>query len=182
MKKILTLFLTILFLGMNSEALAFVDINKIEITKNQIPLNSKLKKRYSGYEYIIKNNDKYKINVLNAQILNGNDGNIAFNTVEQGSGGAIGTVWAICGPTGLFTFGLGWLAGVVATPIAWLVANNSDKRANIESVSYTNIVPIGYIGSGEIIHVKTLVPIGSVPQIKISILDEKTKELYQVVQ
>lgn len=180
MKKIFSLFLLCTFLFTSQASFAITDYSGLDIKIEPTILNSKLKKEFSGFEYTITNNLKNKINIVNAQILNGQDGNIAYKSVE--GDGAIGVTWAIAGPVGLFTLGIGWIAGIIATPIVWIVQNKSNNKAKTECTAYTNIVPVGYVGSGESITVKTLVPIGSKPQLKLNILDEKTKEMNSVIK
>ena len=128
-------------------------------SKTNDGLNIKIKKDFAGYEYTITNNFNEKINVVNAQILNGQDGNTAYMKSE--GEGAIGVTWAIAGPVGLFTLGIGWAVGLLATPIVWVVQNNKNKKTRTESMAYTNLVPIGVLNQAESIQVKTLVPIGS---------------------
>jgi len=177
MKRFFTLCLICIYCLIPSVSLANSTYDNLEITCTPFILNSKLKKEYSGYEYSITNNYKNKINIVNARIINGNDGNTAYQTAHNNSGSAMGTTWAIAGPAGLFTLGLGWIVGLIATPIVWVVSKNNDKDMRTESIPYTNTVPIGYIASGDTITVKSLVPLGSKPQLKLTIMDEKTKEL-----
>ena len=87
--------------------------------------------------------------------------------------GAMGVTWAIAGPVGLFTLGIGWAVGLIATPSVWVVQNNKNKKIRTEGMAYTNIVPLGVLNANESATVKTLVPIGSVPQIKLTIMDSK---------
>lgn len=148
----------------------------ISVIQNQIPLKSRLKKEYTGHEYKITNESKSTINIVNAQIINGVDGSVGYNAVEEGGGKSVGILWAVCGPVGLFTLGIGWVAGLIGTPIAWIIGNNKDKKARKESIPYSNIVPLGNIGKMESVSVMSLVPIGSKPQLKLSIYDEKTKD------
>ncbi len=181
MKKIFS-FVLILFLGFNNSVFANINANELEVVLTPITMNSKLKKKYVGYNYSISNNTGRKINIINAQILNGNSGNLAYNDVEQGARSAIGMTWAIAGPVGLFTLGIGWLAGIVATPIVWICMSKSDKKANTESIAYTNTVPLGYLNNGETIHVKTLVPVGAIPQLKLTVTDDKTQQLQSFIK
>ena len=95
--------------------------------------------------------------------------------------GAIGVTWAIAGPVGLFTLGIGWAVGLLATPIVWVVQNNKNKKTRTESMAYTNLVPIGVLNPAESIQVKTLVPIGSQPQLKITVMDNK-KDLHVITK
>lgn len=178
MKKIISSLLILL----NISLPVFAITDKLSVTSNQSPLNSDLKKKYSAYEYTIVNNSPVQINVVNAQIVNGVDGNVAYNVAEQSVGSAVGVTWAIAGPIGLFTLGLGWIVGLIATPIVWVVYKNKDDKTRTESIAYTNMVPLGYISSGENVTVKTLVPVGSRPQLKLTIQDEKTKQLHSLVK
>ena len=181
MKKIIiSILISILFA--NNFALAAINEHDIEVTRENVVLNSKLKKKFVGYNYTIVNNTGKKINIVNAQIIKGNSGDLAYNEVEQGAGSSIGIVWAVAGPAGLFTLGIGWLAGIVATPIAWLVTNSSDKKAQRESVVYDNTVPIGYLNHTETLEVKTLVHKGATPQLKLTVMDIKTKELQTILK
>ena len=93
--------------------------------------------------------------------------------------GAMGVTWAIAGPVGLFTLGIGWIVGLLATPIVWVVQNNKNKKNRAEGMAYTNIVPVGVLNASESVSVKTLVPIGAQPQLKLTIMDSK-KNLHSV--
>lgn len=182
MKKIFSLILSAILLGINTACFAINYENDFIVTQNQVPLNSNLSKSYSGYEYTLTNNSKEKINVVNAQVVNGVDGNLGYTKSGNTTGSAIGITWAILGPVGLFTLGIGWLVGIVATPIVWIVHKNKDDKTRTESVTYTNMVPLGYINSGESVTVKTLVPIGSKPQLKMTVSDDKTKQFYSIAK
>lgn len=93
----------------------------------------------------------------------------------------MGVTWAIAGPVGLCTLGLGWVVGIIATPIVWVVQNNKNKKTRTESLAYTNMVPIGTINVAESITVKTLVPVGAKPQLKLTIMDI-AKNLHTVLK
>lgn len=181
MKNKISLLITLLFLLQNT-AIGTVDTNNINIIKEPISLNSKLRKSYTGYQYTITNNSKRKYTILNAQIIKGCAGDVAYSSVEKSSGEVAGTVWAIAGPVGLVTLGLGWVVGILATPIACCCVNCSDKKARIESTSYSNNIPLGYLTSNESIEVRTLVPIGATPQLKLTIQDISTKETEVISQ
>lgn len=170
-KKFITLVLTICYFALTPSAWTITNFEQLDIQMNQVPLNSKLKKDFSGYEYVITNNLKEPINIVSAQIKNGQDGNMAYQKAE--AEGAIGVTWAIAGPAGLFTLGIGWIAGIIATPIVWVVQNNKNKKIRSESMAYTNIIPLGILNVNESSIVKTLIPIGSTPQIKLTIMDNK---------
>jgi hypothetical protein len=176
-KKLLALFLVMVYVGMSQVCMAITSFEQIDVQKNQIPLTSRLKKEYSGYEYVITNNLKQPINIVNAQIVNGQDGNMGYQKTE--AEGAMGVTWAIAGPVGLFTLGIGWAVGLLATPIVWVVQNNKNKKNRAEGMAYTNIVPVGVLNSAESVSVKTLVPIGAQPQLKMTIMDSK-KELHTI--
>lgn len=174
MKKFFAFFIFISILFVQSPVFA-IERTDIFVEQKQIALKSKLKKEYNAYEYKITNNSKSHINIVNAQVLNGIDGNVGYNNVESGGGKSVGILWAICGPVGLITFGIGWAVGLIGTPIAWAVGNSKDKKAKKESIPYNNAVPLGILNEAETLSYMTLVPLGATPQLKLSIYDEKTK-------
>ena len=178
MKKIISLVLLVCYFSLQNACFA-VDYSQLDVQKQMMVLTSRLKKDFAGYEYTITNNFNEKINIVNAQILNGQDGNTAYMKSE--GEGAIGVTWAIAGPVGLFTLGIGWAVGLLATPIVWVVQNNKNKKTRTESMAYTNLVPIGVLNPAESIQVKTLVPIGSQPQLKITVMDNK-KDLHVITK
>lgn len=171
MKKIVASVLLASFIGLNQICFAASAFEQMDINSTIVPLNSRFKKFYSGYEYTITNNLNKPVNIINAQIKNGQDGNVAFQSSE--CEGGIGTTWAIAGPVGLFTFGIGWAVGLVATPIVAVAQNKKNKKMQTEGLAYTNSVPLGVINAGESVTFKTLVPIGAQPQLKLTIMDEK---------
>ena len=176
-KKLLALFLVMVYVGMSQVCMANTAFEQLDVQKTQVPLTSRLKKEYSGYEYTITNNMNQPINIVNAQIVNGQDGNMGYQKTE--AEGAMGVTWAIAGPVGLFTLGIGWAVGLLATPIVWVVQNNKNKKNRAEGMAYTNIVPVGVLNASESVSVKTLVPIGAQPQLKLTIMDSK-KNLHSV--
>ena len=178
MKKIFTSLLILCILSLQNICFA-TDYSQLDVQKKMMVLTSRLKKDFAGYEYTITNNFNEQINIVNAQILNGQDGNMAYMKSE--GEGAIAVTWAIAGPVGLFTLGLGWVVGILATPVVWIVQNQKNKKTKTESMAYTNIIPIGVLNSAESIQVKTLVPVGSQPQLKLTIMD-KNKNLHTVIR
>lgn len=178
MKKIVCFLLVISLLHM--PCLAFVNSN-LDVTVTQIPLSTQLKKYYNGYEYKITNVSKTKFNIVNAQIVNGNDGSIAFTTTMNNEPSAMTRTWLVAGPLGLVTLGAGWILGLLVTPFVAIVSSNNKKKTQTESITYTNLIPLGVINSGENIGVNTLVPIGSKPQLKLTIQDCRTNALNSVV-
>ena len=68
-KKFITLVLTICYFALTQSAWAITNFEQLDIQINQVPLNSKLKKDFSEYEYVITNNLKEPINIVSAQFL-----------------------------------------------------------------------------------------------------------------
>lgn len=178
MKKFLSLLLLGIFLNFQLICMADSLTDNVNVTLEQIPLSSKLKKEYNGYKYTVVNNSNQNINVVNAQIINAVNGSVAHQSVNDGH--PIGITWAICGPVGLFTLGIGWLVGIVATPIVWAVAEKNTKKSQKESIAYPNIVNLGKMAKGESIEASFLVPIGTKPQLKMTVQPEKSSELVPI--
>ena len=177
MKKIICYLLVSTFLSL--PCLAFNNTD-LDVAMTQVPLSTQLKKYYNGYEYTLTNVSKSKLNIVNAQVINGNDGSIAFTNTMNNEPSAMARTWIIAGPVGLFTLGVGWILGLIATPFVAIVSNNNKKKTQTESITYTNMLDLGYLNAGESKTVSTLVPIGSKPQLKLTIQDEKNKSLHSV--
>lgn len=177
MKKILSVLLS--FALFTAPCFAFVS-SDLKITSTQVPLSTQLKKYYTGHEYVIENKSNSTINVVNAQIVNGYDGNIAFTTTMNNEPSAMARTWIIAGPIGLFTLGIGWVLGLLATPVVAIVSSKNKKKTQTESIPYSNMVALGELNTGDSTTVSTLVPIGSKPQLKLTIQDVKTKQLHSV--
>lgn len=175
MKKFLSLLLLALLLNLHVCSFAENISDKIDVSLTQVPINSKLKKQYNGYKYTITNQANQDLNLVNAQVINGVNGSVAYQATNDQH--PIATTWAICGPVGLITLGIGWVVGIVATPIVWIVSDSNSKKAQQESVSYPNIVSTGVVHKGEAITTDFLVPIGTKPQLKMTVQPENTKDL-----
>jgi len=185
MKKFFTISLILIFLNQNILVFATTlngqveDIsNNIMVSQTELPLRSNLKKEYTAYSYEIQNMSKQDIQLVNAQIQNGTNGSVAIQNVTDGH--PIGTTWAICGPIGLITLGIGWAVGLVATPVVWLVSSSNTKKVRNEAIAYSNIVNLGYLKTGESTSVNTLVPIGTKPQLKLTLQGQKSKDLIMI--
>ncbi len=179
MKKLATIFIIICVVFLNNACFVFAK-EDILISKTEKTLKSELKKQYSAYEYVITNASQKRLNITNAQIINGTNGNAAYNQTEVSIGKQMGIHWAIMGPVGLFTLGIGWVVGLLGMPFIYLFTNKKNKKSERESAVYTNNIPLGFIEPNENIIVMTLAPIGISPQLKITVYDDKTKE-YNVI-
>ena len=177
MKKSLCVLLV--FMLFTAPCLAFTS-SDLKITSTQVPLSTQLKKYYTGHEYIIENKSNSTINIVNAQIINGYDGNIAYTTTMNNEPSAMARTWIIAGPVGLFTLGIGWAVGLLATPIVAIVSAKNKKKTQIESIPYSNLIALGELNSGDLTTVSTLVPIGCKPQLKLTIQDIKTRQLHAI--
>ncbi|MFM7390709.1 MAG: hypothetical protein ACKO34_08845 [Vampirovibrionales bacterium] len=176
-RSYVSLFLMLILVILPFKAFASIE-NEITVQLSQVELQSKLKKEYSGYQYIIENKHAAPVMLLNGQVINAVNGNIAAQAVTDGS--PIGITWAIAGPVGLFTLGIGWIVGLLATPIVWAVSSSKSKKARRESTAYPNIVNTGILNTGDIITTKILVPIGTQPQLRLTFQNPKTKEVFSV--
>ena len=177
MKKIISIMLLFVFLV--SPCLAFNNTD-LNVVTSQVSLSTQLKKYYNGYQYTITNNTQSKINIVNAQIVNGNDGSMAYTTTMNNEPSAMARTWIIAGPVGLFTLGVGWILGLIATPFVAIASNNNKKKTQTESIAYTNMLTLGILNSGETTTVSTLVPIGSKPQLKLTVQSSKDNKLHSV--
>jgi hypothetical protein len=176
MRKFLIFALAAWLLTSTTEAFAISELVSIDLSS--IPLSSKLKKDYAGYKYVVTNTSSNDINLVNAQIINGADGATGFAAVDDGSG--VGTLWAIMGPVGLFSLGIGWAVGLLLTPVMLITNGGKNKKAKSEGQAFSNIVNLGIMKSGDSTTFQTLVPIGAKPQLKLTVQNPNTKELEMV--
>ncbi len=179
MKKLLSLFVIFCF---GLPVLAITEVKNILVQKNEVLLSSRLKKYYTGYEYVIKNTGNTPLKILSAEIENGNNGSLAYiNTINQ-EPSAMATTWIVAGPLGLCTLGVGWVVGIIATPIVSAVSKNNQKRTRIESTEYNNDVELETIQSDEKIVLKTLVPLGCQTELRLEVQNLQTKEKIVVIK
>jgi hypothetical protein len=176
-KILLSLFLALALIA--SPCLALADYEHIEIESVELPLKStKLRKYFRGYSFTVQNKATRPVHLINAQVKNGIDGSMAYALIDDGSG--VGIWWAICGPVGLITFGIGWAVGLVGTPVYLIVNSVKKKKARVESLAYTSVVDLGVLNTGDTIEVKTLARLGTKPQLKLTMQDTDTKEVFSV--
>ena len=177
MKKIVSLVLIISMLSSPCFAFQHADL---EVTVVQVPLATQLAKYYSGYEYRVTNISNKAVYVAKAQILNGQNGSRAFVTTMNNEPSAIERTWIIAGPVGLFTFGAGWVVGILATPIVAICSNSNKRKTKAESEPYSNILPLGLLEPNASIETSTLVRVGREPKLKMVVRDANSKELHLV--
>ena len=67
-KRIIASFLTICYVGLTQVCMAITNFEQLDVQMTQVPLTSRLKKDFSGYEFVITNNFKEPINIVSAQI------------------------------------------------------------------------------------------------------------------
>jgi hypothetical protein len=153
MKKIISL---ALLLSLNLPAFAGVlseeDVLKnISVTKHEIPLTSRLKKRYEAYKISVTNNYSSDLRLSSGNVDNSVSGAVAANSVSVGWGNIF---WGL--PL--------WLLGI---GIAACVINSKNHHSENEGMSYAGSIPNTVIGKGETINFNTLVPIGQEPNVKL---------------
>lgn len=175
LKKFICLF--ILVIQFTQITLA-VNKESLNVTCNQLILSSQLKKYYSGYQYDITNRSDSNLEIISAQIVNGNDGSIAYATTNNNEPSAVAKTWIIAGPIGLVTAGIAWIVGIIATPFVAIISSSKKKKSQIESLSYSNKIPLGYINSDETVSVNTLVIIGSKPSLQLTVKDLSDNKIY----
>ncbi len=169
----------------NTDSAVLSDINpieNIEVTKNLIPLHSRLNKVYSGYQYTITNKNPFEIDILSGQITDGITGQMGYLNVEKSSAAAIGATIGGGFVLGFVSLGITFLVALVSTPFIYAGNHAANKKARNESLAYPNQVEIGILNSGESINVNTLVPIGQMSKLKLTFREFKTKEIYSLTK
>jgi len=140
----------------------------VYIEKTPIPLFSKLKKKYSAYKIIVKSNNPDDITLINGTLINGVAGSIGSESVHTT------TAWAFVGLIGL-------LGGMIIIGLpTFLIIDHSNKKAENESMAYSNQVPSFDLKKDENVTFNTLVPLGQNPQVDLNFKDEKTGQTFSV--
>ncbi len=155
--------------------------DNLYVKVSNIELSSQLKKYYNAYEYKITNISKTKWEIQDINIVNGTNGDIAYKFAVKNEPSALARTWIVAGPVGLFTLGIGWILGVIATPVVLIVSNNNKKKVRTESVAYTNSLELGVLNYNETVTLRTLTSLGCVPQLKLIIKNLKTNEIFSVI-
>ncbi len=165
----------------NSESQSYLQ-EQIGVSKNTIPLTSRLNKRYSGIQLSLQNNAEHPLELISANVTGGVDGQQGYLTVQKKSGAAIAGLLGGGLLVGLVTFGIGLVIGMVASPIVWGVNRSKNKRALREGLPFTNQVSLGVFNPGESVSLNCLVPIGTQPGITATLKDTKTGEIFTISQ
>ena len=155
---------------------------RIEATKSQIQLHSRLRKQYTGYAYTVSNNTGEQLELLHAEIVNGMNGQGAALGVQKSSAAAIGGTIGGGLVLGLVTFGITFLVALVASPVIYAVNHHANTKAIAEGMPYSNQVPSGILGAGEVIQFNTLTPLNQTPQVKMTFRNLATNEIFSVTK
>lgn len=155
---------------------------QIDATKSQIQLHSRLRKQYTGYAYTISNNTPDQLELMHAEIVNGMNGQGAALGVQKSSAAAIGSVLGGGLVLGIVTFGISFLAGLVATPFIYGINAHKNNKAIAEGMPYSNQVPTGIIPAGDSIQFNTLTPLNQTPQVKMTFRNSVTNEIFAVTR
>ena len=149
------------------EVVFALENGNISVDFKEQKLKSKLKRQYKGYEVIIVNKDEKPINIEKFEVVNGVNGEVAYNTVYESPGGTVGQLWIVCGPLGLISFGIAWVIGLIETPIAYFVVKKLNKNAKEESLLYLNKIETDTLEANEKTSVYTLIPKKLLPKYDI---------------
>ena len=190
MKKILPVFLSLCILAIMpltvkaEEIKGKIEQNQfshyIEVTKSQIPLNSRLKKEYAGYSYTITSQYPGQLDLLVGNVPNGINGQVAYMSVEKSSAAAIGSTIGGGFVLGFVTLGISFLAALIATPFIYFSNNSANNKAKIEGLRFSNQIPTGSLNTGDTLSFTTLIPISQIPALKLQFREVQTSELYTI--
>ncbi len=157
-------------------------VPQIDATKSLIQLHSRLRKEFTAYAYTVSNNTGGEIELLHAEIVNGMNGQGAALGVQKSSAGAIGALIGGGLLLGIVTFGITFLAGLLASPIVYAVNHHGNHKAIAEGMPYSNQVPTGVMADGDSIQFTTLTPLNQNPQVKMTFRNLATNEIFSVTK
>jgi len=154
--------------------------NFIDVTKNEIPLNSRLRKVYKGYKYTITSKYPNTLDLIAGSANNGINGQQGYLNVEKSSAAAIGSVLGGGLVLGIVSFGITFVVALVATPFIYASNNHGNNKARNEGLGFSNQIPTGTLNLGDSISFTTLIPLIEQPQIKLQFRDIKTSQIYSM--
>ena len=142
----------------------------ISVETTLLPLDSKLKKRYSAYKITVTSNYPKSLRVVSGNVSNAIDGPLAYQIVK---GSASKSLFGLLVP----------FAWIVVTPVSAGVIHNRNKKAEGEAVLYPGQVPmIDHISKGENFQFSALVPLGQKPQVRVAFKDSDNFEFVKSAQ
>jgi hypothetical protein len=153
---------------------------QIDITYISVPLNSRLKKSYTGYTVNVANASKTPVEIMNGDVINGVNGQGAALGAQKSSAAAIGTTLGTGLVTGIFTFGISTAASLIASPFIYGANSHKNNRAIAEGSQYGNQVTYGVLNPGDSLKINTLVPVSQKPQVKLSFKNIETGEIFTI--
>lgn len=162
-------------------ASVYVD-RRIDVTKNSVPLHSRLAKTYSGYTYTIANNSDSTLELIHGEVTNGVNGQGAALGAEKSSAAAIGSVLGGGFVLGFVTLGISFLASLIASPVIYAANNHGNKKAIQEGMGFPGQVPTGVLSHGDTLNLNVLAPISQAPQLKLSFRNTATNELFSITR
>lgn len=131
----------------------------MDIQIEKIPVSSKrFIKEFEGYSISVTNKCSTPLNLLKADIVKGLSGSQAQQMVK---GDLFGSY---------FWWGL----------IGAAVTNSRNAKAEKEAIKFTSQLLTGILNVGDTIQTNTITSIGQKPEIKLLLMELKTKELYSV--
>ncbi len=154
----------------------------IEITKNTIPLNSRLRKTYSGYALKVMNKSQVPLDVMGGEVMNGINGQSAYLATEKTSAAAIGATLGTGLVLGIVSFGITFLVALLASPFIYAGTHVGNNRAKSEGTGFTNQVSLGQVNPGDSFTVTTLMPVGQSPQLKLMLRNQHTGQFITVMR
>lgn len=141
----------------------FGELAVVTVSLQPVPVEAGLfEKKYQAYQVILQNTGPNPVQLLEAEMLNGLDGDEAYEQSKKG----------LIGPTSF----LG-VTGFVTTAIRRKWRNN---KARDEAGEYDRQLPPATLPVNQVLTFKTLVPKSETPKAVVTYQDTVTGETYQV--
>lgn len=135
-------------------------VNKIALGSD---LDRTISKMYEAYEVSIENAGPNTVDIITAEVTNGANGQDAFQNTKRNTAGRAFGYW-------LFTGGIG--AAISASR-----NSSSNSAARQVSRGYDNAFSSEIMPPGSKITLKTFVPLGNTPRIRVTYKDKTSSEI-----
>lgn len=151
----------------------------VQVTQSSIPLEGRLKGKFSGFKFTLKNLSDGNIEIMKGEIVNGVDGATAYRKTDNSrSRGFLAGLASM--PLSYVPYG-GYGSSAVSTSAGYAGAA-SDEQTDQASMGKTKFFPSGMVIPTDEISIEGLVPLNEKPEIKIIFRDLKTNEVHMYKQ
>lgn len=151
----------------------------VQVSQVPIPVEGRLKKKFQGLKITLKNRQGNYIEVIRGDIVNGVDGQTAYQQTDNSQARGFWSSLATA-PLNYVPYG-GYGSSAVSTAANY-GGSVSDQNTSNSAYNKVKSFPNGVLSPNDEISIYTLVPVNERPQVKIIFRDLKSNEMFTFTQ